>query len=161
MQKITPCLWFEDKAEEAVKFYVSLFKGSKIIITTRFDEAGGKAAGRPEGSVMTIDFKLGDQEFMALNGGPMFNFTQAVSFMVNCETQSEVDKLWSKLADGGKEMQCGWLTDKYGLPWQIIPTILGKYMTDPDPEKVARVTKAMLQMKKIEIADLKQAYKSK
>lgn len=160
MQKITPCLWFEDKAEEAVKFYVSLFKHSKITNTTRYDEVSAKAANRPIGSVLTIEFILEGQEFMALNGGPMFNFNQAVSFIVNCDTQKEIDRFWSKLTDGGKEMPCGWLTDKYGMPWQIVPAIMGKMMSDPDPEKSKRVFQVMLEMTKLDIAKLKAAYKN-
>ena len=157
MQKITPFLWFDNQAEEAVNFYVSIFDNSKIKSTTRYDEAGAKASGRPAGSVMTIAFELYGQEFVALNGGPGFPFSQAVSFTVNCETQEEVDKLWDKLKEGGKEIQCGWLTDKYGMPWQITPIILPKLLSDPDPEKSKRVMQAMLKMIKIDIKTLEQA----
>jgi predicted 3-demethylubiquinone-9 3-methyltransferase (glyoxalase superfamily) len=162
MQKITPFLWFDDNAEEAVNFYVSIFKNSKSGSASRYDEAGAKASGRPKGSVMTIPFRLNGQEFVALNGGPHFKFTEAISFVVNCESQEEVEYFWEKLSQGGDEkaQQCGWLKDKYGLSWQIVPTELGKLMSDPDPEKSARVMKAMLQMKKIEIEGLKKAYQA-
>jgi predicted 3-demethylubiquinone-9 3-methyltransferase (glyoxalase superfamily) len=158
MQKITPFLWFDDKAEEAANFYVSLFKNSKIVDTARYDEAGAKAAGRPKGSVMVIEFELEGQKFVALNGGPHFKFTEAVSFVVNCERQEEVDNFWDKLSEGGEESQCGWLKDKYGLSWQVVPTALTEMLKDKDSEKSQRVMKAMLQMKKIDIPTLKQAY---
>ena len=159
MQKITPFLWYDDKAEEAANFYVSIFKNSKIGDIARYDDAGAKAAGRPTDSVMVVEFQLEGQKFVALNGGPHFKFTEAVSFVVNCETQEEVDYFWQKLtADGGQESQCGWLKDKYGLSWQVVPTILTELLKDKDPVKSQRVMKAMLQMKKIDIATLKQAY---
>lgn len=159
MQKITPCLWFDDQAEAAVNFYVSLFKNSKITNVARYDEAGAKASGRPVGTVMTMTFQLDGQEFMALNGGPIFKFTEATSFIVNCESQNEVDRLWDALtAHGGEESQCGWLKDRFGLSWQIVPTALGELMSDPDPAKAQRVMQAMLQMKKIDIAKLRQAH---
>jgi predicted 3-demethylubiquinone-9 3-methyltransferase (glyoxalase superfamily) len=158
VQKITPFLWFEDKAEEAVNFYVSIFKNSKIGSITRYGEEGAKASGRPKGSVMIVTFQLEGQAFVALNGGPVFQFTEAISFLVNCETQEEVDELWEKLSAGGKEGQCGWLKDKYGLSWQVVPAILGELMQDKDAEKSRRVMKALLQMKKIDIGTLKQAY---
>jgi len=158
MQKITPFLWYDDKAEEAANFYVSLFKNSKIGDIARYDEAGAKAAGRAKGSVMVIEFQLEGQEFVALNGGPHFKFTEAVSFVVNCETQQEVDKFWEKLSEGGEEGQCGWLKDKFGLSWQIVPTVLSRMQKDKDPQKSQRVMKAMLQMKKLDIQTLKQAY---
>lgn len=158
MQKITPFLWFDDKAEEAANFYASLFKNSKIGDTARYDEAGAKAAGRPKDSVMVIEFELEGQKFVALNGGPHFKFTEAVSFVVNCETQEEVDNFWDKLSEGGEESQCGWLKDKYGLSWQVVPTVLTEMLKDKDSEKSQRVMKAMLQMKKIDIPTLKQAY---
>jgi predicted 3-demethylubiquinone-9 3-methyltransferase (glyoxalase superfamily) len=161
MQKITPFLWYDDKAEEAANFYVSIFKNSKIGGITRYDEEGSKAAGRPKGTVMTIEFQLEGQEFVALNGGPHFKFTEAVSFVVNCETQEEVDEFWKKLSDGGEEVQCGWLKDKYGLSWQVVPTVLPKMLQDKDAAKAQRVMKAMLQMKKIDIPTLKQAYEGK
>ena len=158
MQKITPFLWFDDQAEEAAKFYTSIFKNSKIGKIARYDKAGEKAAGRPAGSVMTIEFQLEGQEFVALNGGPHFKFTEAISFVVNCETQEEVDYFWQKLtADGGQESQCGWLKDKFGVSWQIVPTILPELLRDKDATKSERVMKAMLKMVKLDIAKLKAA----
>ncbi len=154
MQKITPFLWFDDQAEEAANFYVSIFKNSKIVNIVRYGEAGPG----PAGTIMTVAFELNGQEFTALNGGPEFKFTEAISFFVNCESQQEVDELWEKLSEGGEEGPCGWLKDKYGLSWQIVPTVLGEMLNDPDPAKAQRVTKAMLQMQKIDIAELKQAY---
>ncbi|HEY3129147.1 MAG TPA: VOC family protein [Acidobacteriota bacterium] len=154
MPKITPFLWFDNQAEEAVNFYTSIFKNSKVIKIARYGEAGPG----PKGTVMTATFELDGQEFMALNGGPQFKFTEAISFVVNCETQEEVDRYWERLSEGGKKVQCGWLKDKYGLSWQVAPTILGKMMSDPDPAKSQRVMKAMLQMKKIDIKGLEQAY---
>ena len=161
MQKITPFLWFDDNAEEAVKFYISIFKNSKIGKIARYDEAGEKAAGRPAGSVMTVEFQLEGQEFVALNGGPMFKFTEAISFVVNCETQEEVDYYWEKLSAGGKEVQCGWLKDKFGLSWQIVPMVLGELLSDKDAAKAQRVMQAMLKMVKLDIKKLKQAAKGK
>jgi predicted 3-demethylubiquinone-9 3-methyltransferase (glyoxalase superfamily) len=158
MQKITPFLWFDDQAEEAVNFYVSTFKNSKVGNLTRYDEESAKASGRPKGSVMTIDFQLAGQDFIALNGGPQFKFTEAISFSVDCKTQEEVDEFWEKLSAGGEQGPCGWLKDKYGLSWQIVPTVLVEMLKDQDAEKVKRVTHAMLQMKKLDIAALKQAY---
>jgi predicted 3-demethylubiquinone-9 3-methyltransferase (glyoxalase superfamily) len=159
MQKITPFLWFDTQAEEAVNFYVSIFKNSKIGNITHYEEESAKASGQPTGTVMTIEFQLDGQDFIALNGGPQFKFTEAISFSVNCETQEEIDELWAKLtADGGAEVQCGWLKDKYGLSWQIVPPVLIEMLADPDTEKAKRVMHAMMQMKKIEIAGLKQAY---
>ena len=158
MQKITPFLWFDDKAEEAANFYVSLFKNSKVGDIAHYDEAGAKASGRPSGSVMVVEFQLEGQEFVALNGGPHFKFTEAISFVVNCETQEEVDEFWEKLSEGGQEGQCGWLKDKYGLSWQVVPTVLTEMLKDKDPQKSQRVMKAMLQMKKIDIPTLKRAY---
>ena len=154
MQKITTFLWFDNQAEEAAKLYVSLFKNSKIGSISRYGDAGPG----PKGSVMMVTFQLDGQEFMALNGGPEFKFTPAISLFVNCETQQEVDELWDKLSEGGRKDRCGWLTDKYGLSWQIIPSALGKLMSGPDPEKSKRVMKAMLQMDKIDIAGLERAY---
>jgi len=158
VQKITPFLWFDDKAEEAVKFYVSVFKNSRIGSIARYGEEAAKASGRPKGTAMIVTFQLEGQEFIALNGGPIFKFTEAVSFLVNCETQEEVDELWEKLSLGGKEGQCGWLKDKYGLSWQVVPSVLGEMMQDKDAEKSSRVMKAVLQMKKIDIRTLQQAY---
>lgn len=160
MQKITPCLWFDNQAEEAVNFYISVFKNSKIMSIARYGEAGAEVSGRPKGTVMTVTFQLDGQEFMALNGGPVFTFSPAISFIVNCETQEEVDELWEKLSEGGDEkaQQCGWLKDKYGVSWQIVPAILGEMMSDPDPEKSNRVMKALLPMKKLDIKTLKRVY---
>ena len=158
MQKIAPFLWFDDKAEEAAKFYTSIFTNSKILSITRYGEEGAKAAGRPKGSVMTVVFKLQGQEFIALNGGPVFTFSPAISFVVNCKTQKEVDELWEKLSEGGEKGQCGWLKDKYGVSWQIVPTVLGEMLQDKDPKKSRRVMEAMLKMEKIDIKTLKQAY---
>jgi predicted 3-demethylubiquinone-9 3-methyltransferase (glyoxalase superfamily) len=158
MQKITPFLWFDDKAEQAATFYTSIFKNSKIVNIARYGDAGAEVSGRPKGTVMTVAFQLEGQEFVALNGGPQFKFTEAISFVVNCQTQQEVDEYWEKLSDGGQEVQCGWLKDKYGLSWQIVPTILSEMLSDPDPKKAEKVMKAMLQMKKIDIKGLKQAY---
>jgi len=157
-QKITPFLWFDDNAEEAVKFYVSIFKNSKIGRMTRYGEEGAKVSGRPEGTVMTIAFQLEGQAFAALNGGPHFKFTEAISLVVNCKTQKEVDELWEKLSEGGEEGQCGWLKDKYGLSWQIVPTVLSKMLQDKDPKKSERVMQALIQMRKFDIKRLKQAY---
>ena len=158
MQKITTFLWFDDKAEEAAHFYVTIFKNSKIGTITRYDEEGAKASGRPKGTVMIVTFQLDGQEFIALNGGPHFKFTEAISLLVNCKTQEEVDELWEKLSEGGEKGRCGWLKDKYGLSWQIVPTVLGELLQDKDAEKSKRVMKAMLQMNKIDIKTLKQAY---
>jgi predicted 3-demethylubiquinone-9 3-methyltransferase (glyoxalase superfamily) len=157
MQKITPFLWFDGQAEEAMNFYVSIFKNSKVGRVTRYGEAGPG----PKGTVMSATFQLEGQTFYALNGGPQFTFTPAISLFVNCETQQEVDELWEKLSAGGKTNRCGWLQDKYGLSWQIIPSVLGEMLADKDPEKSKRVMQAMLQMDKIDIARLKQAYNQK
>ncbi|MCX6149619.1 MAG: VOC family protein [Ignavibacteriales bacterium] len=163
MQKITPFLWFDNNAEEAINYYTTIFKNSKIGSVSRYDEAGAAASGRPKGSVMAATFQLEGQEFIALNGGPHFKFTEAISFVVNCETQEEVDYYWAKLSKGGDEkaQQCGWLKDKFGLSWQIVPSILGKLLSDKDAGKSKRVMEAMLQMKKIDIKSLKQAYEQK
>ncbi len=153
MQKITPFLWFDGKAEEAMNFYTSIFKNSKIKSVTRYGEAGPG----PKGTVMTGTFQLEGQDFMALNGGPHFTFSPAISFFVNCQTQQEVDELWEKLSEGGEKGRCGWLKDKYGLSWQIVPSALGEMLQDEDAEKSKRVMKAMLRMDKIDIKALKQA----
>ena len=153
MQKITPFLWFDNKAEEAVLFYTAIFKNSKINSVSRY----GEGAPLPAGTVMSVSFQLDGQEFMALNGGPVFSFTPAISFFVTCHSQAEVDDLWAKLSAGGQEGQCGWLTDKYGLSWQIIPSRLGELLGDKDAAKAGRVMAAMLQMKKIDIAGLERA----
>jgi predicted 3-demethylubiquinone-9 3-methyltransferase (glyoxalase superfamily) len=161
MQKITPFLWFDNQAEGAVKFYTSIFKNSTIGKVLHYDEEAAKISesGRPVGSVLTIEFELEGQKFTALNGGPQFKFNESVSFVVNCETQKEVDYFWEKLtADGGKEGQCGWLKDKFGVSWQVTPIVLIKMLQDKDPEKSERVMKAMLQMEKIDIEILKDAY---
>jgi predicted 3-demethylubiquinone-9 3-methyltransferase (glyoxalase superfamily) len=154
MQKITPFLWFDGNAEEAMNFYVSIFKNSRIVNVRRYGEGGPG----PKGSVMTGTFQIEGQGFYALNGGPAFAFSQAISFFVNCETQQEVDELWEKLSAGGEIQQCGWLKDKFGLSWQIIPSALGEMLGDEDPEKAGRVMNAMLQMRKIDIEALKHAY---
>lgn len=155
MQKIVPFLWFEDsKAEEAANFYTSIFKNSKIVDIMRYGEAG---SGQ-EGSVMSVTFQLEGQEFYALNGNPQFKFTEAISMFVNCETQKEVDELWGNLSEGGMEMGPGWVKDKFGLAWQIVPTILGEYLSDPDKEKSQRVMQAMMQMEKLDMEKLKHAY---
>jgi len=161
LQRITPFLWFDDDAEEAVKLYASIFKSSRIGNVTRYDDEGAQAAGRPKGSVMTVPFELEGQAFTALNGGPHFKFTAAISFVVNCETQEEVDYFWEKLSAGGQEVQCGWLTDRFGVSWQVVPTVLVELLQDKDPEKSKRVMAAMLKMKKIEIAALKRAYEGR
>ena len=153
MQTITPFLWFDGKAEEAMNFYVSIFKNSKVGSVSRCGEGGPG----PKGSVMSATFQLLGQEFIALNGGPMFTFSPAISFFVNCETQEEVDELWEKLSAGGEKQRCGWLKDKYGLSWQIIPSILGKLLQDKDAQKSSRAMQAMLQMDKIDIKRLQQA----
>ena len=158
MQKINPCLWFDDKAEEAAKFYVSIFKNSKLGNITRYGEAGAEVSGRPTGSVMTVTFEIEGQEFVALNGGPHFKFSEAISFMVKCETQKEIDAMWEKLSQGGKEGQCGWLKDKYGLSWQIVSPVWDEMLRDKDVKKSERVMKAILQMTKPDIKTLKQAY---
>jgi predicted 3-demethylubiquinone-9 3-methyltransferase (glyoxalase superfamily) len=154
MQKITPFLWFNDNAEEAMNFYVSIFKNSKIMSVSRYGEGGPG----PKGQVMTAVFELDGQKFMALNGGPHFKFTEAISLFVDCETQQEVDELWERLSAGGEKSRCGWLKDKYGLSWQIIPKALGRLMGDKDPEKSKRVMMAMLQMSKIDVQGLQRAY---
>jgi predicted 3-demethylubiquinone-9 3-methyltransferase (glyoxalase superfamily) len=154
IQKITPFLWFDHQAEEAAALYTSIFPNSKVIKVLRY----GKAGPGPAGSVMTVEFQLQGQSLVALNGGPHFKFTEAISFVVNCQTQEEVDAYWEKLSLGGTEVECGWLKDKFGLSWQIVPTVLPELLSDPDPEKSGRVMKAMLMMKKLDIRALKQAY---
>jgi len=158
VQRIAPCLWFDNQAEEAAKFYVSIFENSAIGAVTRYGREGFEVHGRPEGSAMTVSFRLDGQEFTALNGGPHFKFTEAISLFVDCETQQEVDDLWERLSAGGEKSRCGWLKDKYGLSWQIIPKALGRLMGDKDPQKSKRVMTAMLQMGKIDIAGLQRAY---
>jgi predicted 3-demethylubiquinone-9 3-methyltransferase (glyoxalase superfamily) len=160
IQKISPCLWFNDQAEEAVKLYTGIFRNSKIGKISRYTEAGKETHGRPPGSVMTVEFQLEGQSFTALNGGPQFKFTEAVSFQVFCETQQEVDQYWEKLGEGGdKSAQvCGWLKDRYGLSWQIVPMVLPQMVGDPDPVKAGRVMTAMMKMKKLDIEQLQKAY---
>jgi predicted 3-demethylubiquinone-9 3-methyltransferase (glyoxalase superfamily) len=156
-QKISTFLWFDDQAEEAANFYVSIFKDSRIDGIARYDEEGAKAAGRPRGSVMTVAFELNGQQFTALNGGPIFKFTEAISFVVNCENQQEVDHFWEKLSAGGQEVQCGWLKDRFGVSWQVVPTVLIEILQSEDPEKAKRTMSAMLKMKKLDIDVLKNA----
>lgn len=160
LQTITPCLWFDDQAEEAAEFYTAIFKNSCILRVTRYGEAGREIHGKPAGSIMTVVFELNGQAFTALNGGPLFTFTEAISFQVGCETQEEVDYYWGKLSEGGdaRAQQCGWLKDKYGVSWQVVPTALLEMINDADAEKSRRAMEAMLQMKKIDIETLKRAY---
>ena len=157
MKKITPFLWFDTNAEEAVNFYISIFKNSAVTATTRYNAESAKATGQKDGSFLTIGFNLNGQDFTAINGGPMFKFTEAVSFVVSCETQEEVDHYWNKLTEGGQESQCGWLKDKYGLSWQIVPKQLMQLLQDKDPGRAKRAMHAMLQMKKIDISKLQEA----
>jgi predicted 3-demethylubiquinone-9 3-methyltransferase (glyoxalase superfamily) len=159
MPKITPFLWFEDNAEEAVRHYTSIFRNSKITATTRYNEEGAEVSGRPKGSVMTVAFQLDGQDFVALNGGPDFKFTEAISFVVNCDSQEEIDYYWEKLTAGGDEkaQQCGWLKDKYGVSWQVVPTVLGELLNTPDPEKSRNAMKALIGMKKIDVETLQRA----
>ena len=158
MQRISACLWYDGQAEEAARHYVSIFKNSRILGTTRYDEAGAQASGQPKGSVMTVQFELDGQEFTALNGGPLFKFTEAVSFMVSCDTQEEVDHYWTKLIEGGgEEVQCGWLKDRFGLSWQVVPKVMMEFLMGKDPVKAKRAFSAMLQMKKLDIATLTRA----
>jgi predicted 3-demethylubiquinone-9 3-methyltransferase (glyoxalase superfamily) len=160
VQKITPCLWFDSNAEEAAKFYTSIFKNSKIGRISRYGKEGHEIHGKPEGSVLTVEFELNGQTFSALNGGPIFKFNEAISFQVHCESQSEVDYYWEKLSEGGDEkaQQCGWLKDKYGVSWQVVPGVLAEMLQDKDKQKSERVMKALLQMKKLDIKRLEQAY---
>lgn len=158
-QKISPFLWFEKRAEEAARFYISIFKNSKILGTTRYNDASSRVSGRLKGSVMTVSFQIEGQNFTALNGGPAFKFSPAVSFVVSCDNQKEINHLWKELSKGGKTGQCGWLDDKYGVTWQIVPSILPKMLQDRDQNKVKRVTEAFLKMKKFDIVTLKRAYK--
>jgi predicted 3-demethylubiquinone-9 3-methyltransferase (glyoxalase superfamily) len=161
MEGITSFLWFDDKAEEAAKFYTTVFPNSRIFTVARYDEAGAKVSGRPAGSAMTVEFELSGHRFTALNGGPVFKFTEAISFVINCETQAEVDHFWENLSADPQAEQCGWLKDKFGISWQVVPVQLGQLMQDKDPLKSGRVMAAMLAMKKIDIAGLKRAYDGK
>ena len=156
-QKITPFLWFDHQAEEAARFYTSIFRNSRVGKVARYGPEGEKVAGRRAGSVMTVEFQLEGQDFVALNGGPHFKFTEAISFVVSCRTQAEVDRYWKKLSAGGKEAQCGWLKDKYGVSWQIVPAALGELLSDKDAAKSQRVRQAMLKMVKLDVKKLKQA----
>jgi len=160
VQKITPCLWFDQQAEEAARFYTSIFKDSRIGNISYYGEAGREIHGMPAGTVLTVDFELEGQSFTALNGGPMFKFNEAISFQVHCETQQDLDYYWDKLSQGGdqKAQQCGWLKDKYGASWQVVPAVLPKLLMDPDPKKSQRTMQALLQMKKLDIEKLKQAH---
>ena len=160
IQKITPNLWFDQQAEDAAKFYTTIFKDSRIGKISRYGKEGFEIHGMREGTVMVIEFWLAGQQFLALNGGPHFKFNEAISFVINCDTQEEVDYYWNKLKEGGdpKAQMCGWLKDRYGLSWQVVPTVLDELVSDPDPEKAGRAIKAMLQMKKLDIAALKKAY---
>lgn len=160
VQKITPFLWFDGQAEEAVKFYISIFSDSRIVSTSRYDEASAQASGQSEGSVMIVAFELEGQQFTAINGGPHLKFSGAVSFVINCETQQEVDHFWNHLSEGGppEVQQCGWVTDRFGVTWQVVPTLLPKLLGDPDAEKAQRTMQAMLKMKKLDIAELKRAH---
>jgi len=157
-RKLTPCLWFDSEAEEAANFYVSVFKNSRIGKISRYGKEGYEVHGRKAGTVMTVEFKIEGQKFLALNGGPHFKFNEAISFQVHCQTQEEVDYFWSTLSEGGKEAPCGWVKDKFGLSWQIIPDVLPQLLTDKNVEKAGRVMKSMLQMKKIDIAALQRAH---
>lgn len=157
MQKITPCLWFDGNAEEAVNFYASIFKNSKIVSVSRHSDESANASGRPQGSAMVVKFQAEGQEFMALNGGPQFKFTEAISFVVNCETQAEVDFFWEKLSEGGQKGRCGWLKDKFGVSWQIVPTALARLMETASPEQSKRILHAIMRMDKLDIQTLEQA----
>ena len=157
MQKITPFLWFDHQAEQAANFYVSVFKNAKVLGVSRYGDAGPG----PKGSVMTVNFSIDGQEFVALNGGPHYKINPAISFVVNCTTQDEIDYYWTKLTEGGQEVQCGWLTDRFGVSWQVVPTVLAEYAMDKDPAKANRAMQAMMHMKKLDIAGLKRAYEGR
>jgi predicted 3-demethylubiquinone-9 3-methyltransferase (glyoxalase superfamily) len=157
-QKITPCLWFDNEAEEAAKFYVSIFADSKIGTVARYGNEGQEVHGKPPGSVMAVEFELSGQKFSALNGGPQFTFDEAISFQIHCATQEEIDYYWVRLTEGGKEGPCGWLKDRYGLSWQVVPDVLFQMLMDPDPNKTGRVMKAFLPMRKFDIAALQHAF---
>ena len=160
-QKINPCLWFDTEAEEAARFYCSVFKNSRIVTVNRYVDEGQEVHGKEAGSVMAVEFEIDGQRFAALNGGPQFKFTEAISFQVHCDDQQEVDYFWEKLTEGGQEIACGWLKDKYGLSWQIVPEELFRMLMDPDAGKVKRVTRAFMQMTKFDLAELKQAFDGK
>jgi predicted 3-demethylubiquinone-9 3-methyltransferase (glyoxalase superfamily) len=158
VQGLTACLWFDNQAEAAARYYTAIFKPSRMGRIARYGEAGAQASGQPKGSAMTVEFELAGQKFLALNGGPQFKFSEAISFIVNCETQQEIDEYWAKLSEGGSPGPCGWLKDKYGLSWQIVPTALGEMLQDKDPKKSERVMAAMLKMQKLDLNALKRAY---
>lgn len=160
VRRITPCLWFDDQAEEAANYYVSIFENSRVLKVSRYTEAGYEVHARPAGSVLTVSFELDGRRFTALNGGPVFQFNEAISFQIGCDTQQEVDYYWDRLSQGGdkKVQQCGWLKDKYGVSWQVVPNVLSEMISDPDPEKSGRVMTAMLKMKKLDIEALERAY---
>ncbi|MEX2140682.1 MAG: VOC family protein [Pirellulales bacterium] len=158
VSKIAPCLWFDGQAEPAAAFYTSIFKDSKIVRTSHYTDEGHEVHGQPAGSVMTVAFEIAGQSFTALNGGPYFKFNEAISFQVHCDTQEELDYFWTRLSQGGEEVQCGWLKDRFGISWQIVPTILSDLFTDANPEKSGRAMQAMLRMKKLDIAELKRAH---
>ena len=158
LQKIAPCLWFDTEAEEAAEFYVSTFENSRILRVLNYTEAGYEIHGKPAGSVLTVEFELSGQQFTALNGGPHFKFSEAISLEVNCDTQQEIDYYWEKLSEGGEQGNCGWLKDRYGLSWQVTPIILSEMLRDPDQSKCVRVTNAFLQMKKLDIRELEKAF---
>ena len=160
-QRITPFLWFDSQAEEAANFYVSIFKNSRIKGVARYDGEAAQAAGQPKGSVMTVQLELDGQDFVALNGGPLFKLTEAVSFVVSCETQDEIDHFWKELSAGGQEVQCGWLKDRFGVSWQVVPTALGEMLQDPDPEKPKRVMAAIMKMTKLDLGELRRAYEGR
>jgi predicted 3-demethylubiquinone-9 3-methyltransferase (glyoxalase superfamily) len=160
-QKITPCLWFDTEAEEAAKFYVSIFKDSKIRSVNRYGKGGQEVHGKPAGSVMAVEFEIEGQKFVGLNGGPQFKFDEAISFQIHCKSLDEIDYYWSRLTEGGKEVACGWLKDKFGLSWQVVPTALLEMMSDKDPAKTERVTNAFMKMKKFDIAKLRQAFEGR
>jgi predicted 3-demethylubiquinone-9 3-methyltransferase (glyoxalase superfamily) len=161
-QKITPCLWYDGNAKEAADFYASVFKDSEVGKTAKYDEASSKASGQPEGSDLVVEFEIAGQKFVGLNGGPMFKFSEAISFMIDCKDQAEVDYFWSRLtADGGEESQCGWLKDKFGLSWQVVPSVMSSLVTGPDREGSKRAMAAMLKMKKIDIQTIQDAYDGK
>jgi predicted 3-demethylubiquinone-9 3-methyltransferase (glyoxalase superfamily) len=163
VKPITPCLWFDNQAEEAARYYTGIFKNSKIGRISRYGEAGREVHGQKPGTVMTIEFELNGQPFTGLNGGPIFKFNEAISFQIMCQTQEEIDHYWSKLSEGGDKnaQQCGWLKDKYGLSWQVVPTVLAEMMSNPDKDKAGRAMEALLQMKKLDIAELKRAFEGK
>ena len=161
-QKITACLWYDGNAQEAAEFYASVFKDSEIGMTAKYDEASSKASGQPEGSAMVVEFEIAGQKFVGLNGGPYFKFSEAISLMIDCKDQAEVDYFWSRLtADGGEESQCGWLKDKFGLSWQVVPSVMPSLVTGPDPEGAKRAMAAMMTMKKIDIRTIQDAYDGK